>query len=468
MDSLRRILIIDDDSDFLVGMRMQLRGLYGVLTANSIAEGLKIVGDHDVDLVLLDVGLGKEDGIEGIRRIHSIHPSVGVAMLSGQRDVKTVVEAIRNGAVDYLTKPVSRDDLTEIVEKAVAARMMKEKCEALLRSQTGNGGAKSIIAQRSSKMRQVIAEAEQIKGHRGANVLIVGETGAGKELLARYVNENSVDCRVLPFVAVNCAAIPEHLLESELFGHEAGAYTGANRRRIGKFELADGGDIFLDEISTMKLDLQVKLLRVIQEKEFCRLGSNTPIRTDFRVISASNQSLDTLVENGSFRADLYHRLRVIQLVVPPLRERLEDIPVLVEHFLHKFSCNGVPKRMSDLAMARLMEYTWPGNVRELANVVQSLTIMTQSELIDVEAFPPWVLNGCKQAPDMRTVNMDHPPVPYAKDDVTTLRDYVQQAERRYIERVLTMNEGDKSKTARSLNMGRTTLYIKLKELGLMR
>ncbi|MFA5812279.1 MAG: sigma-54 dependent transcriptional regulator [bacterium] len=467
MNSLRRILIIDDDGDFLIGMRMQLRGIYGVLTATTIVEGLRLIQDQDMDLVLLDVGLEGEDGLEGIKRIHEVHPSVGVAMLSGRRDVKTVVEAIRFGAVDYLTKPVSNDDLAEVVEKAVAARTLQERCEALLRSQMNSGSIRPTIVQRSQKMRQLMAEAEHIKGHR-ANVLIVGETGVGKELLARHINEESDEGRKRPFIAVNCAAIPDHLLESELFGHEAGAYTGANRRRIGKFELADGGDIFLDEISTMKLDLQVKLLRVLQERDFCRLGSNTPIKADFRVISASNQSLDALVESGSFRADLYHRLRVIQLMVPLLRERLEDIPLLVEHFLNKFSRGVTPKRVTDQAMARLMEYAWPGNVRELANVVQSLVIMTQSELIDVEAFPPWVLNGCKQAADVRPVLADHPPVPYAKDDVTTLRDYVAQAERRYIERVLTMHEGDKSKTARALNMGRTTLYMKLKELGLMK
>ncbi len=467
MNSLRRILIIDDDADFLVGMRMQLRGLYGVLTATSVAEGMKLIQEQDVDLVLLDVGLEGEDGLEGIGRIHDVHPSVGVAMLSGRRDVKTVVEAIRVGAVDYLTKPVSNDELAEVVEKAVAARTIQEKCEALLRTQTNGNGSTTNIVQNSLKMRQLMAEAEHIKGHR-ANVLIIGETGVGKELMARHVNENSEDGKKRPFIAVNCAAIPDHLLESELFGHEAGAYTGANRRRIGKFELADGGDIFLDEISTMKLDLQVKLLRVLQEREFCRLGSNTPIKGDFRVISASNQPLDALVESGAFRADLYHRLRVIQLFVPPLRERLEDIPLLVDHFLEKFSHGVTTKRMTDQAMARLMEYTWPGNVRELANVVQSLVIMSQGDIIDTTAFPPWVLNGCKQAPDMRALNLDHPPVPQARDDVTTLRDYVAQAERRYIERVLTIHDGDKSKTARALDMGRTTLYMKLKELGLMR
>ena len=468
MGLTRRVLIIDDDPDFLVGMRMQLRGSYGVLTATSIGEGMGLLREHDVDLVLLDVGLEGEDGLEGIKRIHNVHPSVGVAMLSGRRDVKTVVEAIRAGAVDYLTKPLDADNLTEVVEKAVAARTVQERCEALLQSQMSKRNCKATIVYRSRRMQRLIREAEQVRGH-DANVLIIGETGAGKELLAQFIHQQEGSGR-RPFVAVNCAAIPEHLLESELFGHEAGAFTGACRRRIGKFELADGGDIFLDEISTMKLDLQVKLLRVLQEKEFCRLGSNTPIRADFRVISACNQSLDALVEKGIFRLDLYHRLRVIQLVMPPLRERLDDIPHLVEYYLDKFSNGSRRRRFTDQAMSRLMEYPWPGNVRELANVVQSLVIMTQEDLIDELSFPPWVLNGrwSVQGREVATTDVGTLPQPTTAQQVASLREYVQKAERAYIEHTLKLNEDDRTKTAMALGIGRTTLYAKMKELGMMK
>ena len=468
MSSTRRVLIIDDDPDFLVGMRMQLRGIYGVLTAASIGEGMRLLSEHDVDLVLLDVGLEAENGLEGVKRIHSVHPSVGVAMLSGRRDVKTVVEAIRAGAVDYLTKPLDVDSLTEVMEKAVAVRTAQERCEALLQSQVSRRNCKATIIYKSSSMQRLIREAEQIRGH-GANVLIIGETGAGKELLARFIHQQEGVGR-RPFVAVNCAAIPEHLLESELFGHEAGAFTGAARRRIGKFELADGGDIFLDEISTMKLDLQVKLLRVLEEKEFCRLGSNSSIRADFRVISACNQSLDALVERGCFRMDLYHRLRVIQLMMPPLRERLEDIPQLLEYYLDRFSAAGRRKQFTERAMARLMEYPWPGNVRELANVVQSIVIMTQEDVIDELAFPPWVLNGrwSVQGKDMGATGGEKLFLPTATEAITSLREYVQRAERAYIEHVLRLNEDDRTKTALTLGIGRTTLYAKMRELGMMK
>ena len=458
----RRLLFIDDDSDFLIGMKMLLAEDYAMLTAQSIAEGLAVLESQDVDLVLLDVGLGDENGLAGIRRIHSVHPSVGVCMLSGLRDPKTVVRAIRAGAIDYLTKPLDATELAEILEKAMASRDALERREALWRAQGCASAQEVELVYRSVKMRKVIEEADRVRGH-SANVLIVGKTGTGKEVLARYINKGANGGK-RPFVAVNCAAIPEHLLESELFGHEAGAFTGANRRRIGKFEVADGGDIFLDEISTMKLDLQVKLLRVLQEKEFARLGSNVPIKADFRAISASNQSLTELLDKGAFRSDLYHRLRVMEISIPPLCERIDDIPLLVDHFLGKFANGGAKKTISETAMARLMEHTWPGNVRELANVIQTLTIYTQSDRIDESAFPPWLLAGAARPRAADQSNVAPAALSLAG---TNFKDYVKDAERRYIQYTLDQNEGDKSKTARDLNMGRTTLYMKLRELGLM-
>lgn len=467
MSIQRRVLIVDDDEDFLVAIKMQLKNVYIVLTTTSVAGAMELLKKEDVDLVLLDVGLGGENGLEGIKKIHAVHPSVGVAMLSGRSDVETVVEAIRRGAVDYLTKPLNMDCLATVLERATAMRTMKEKCEAMIRTHM-NGSQKGVkIIYESKKMEALIREAAQIRGH-DANILIIGETGTGKELLAHYVHEQEGNTR-RPFVAVNCAAIPENLLESELFGHEAGAFTGATRRRIGKFELADGGDIFLDEISTLKLDLQVKLLRVLQEKEFCRLGSNTPIKTNFRVISACNQSLEELVEKGNFRMDLYHRLRVIELTMPPLRERSEDIPHLVNHFLEKFAFQGKKKQITEKALEKLTQYSWHGNVRELANVVQSLAIMTKGDLIDETEFPSWVMNGngkrkiCESDP--RHAKM---PLPTSGDSVSTLQDYVRQMEKDYISQVLTLNDGDRTKTAEALGIGRTTLYMKMKELEMMK
>jgi len=467
MTLLRKLLIVDDDADFLIAMRMQLRSAYTVLTVNSTDEAMDVLRDQDVDLVLLDVGLCGESGVDGIRKIHSVHPSVGVAMLSGLKDPKTVVKAIRAGAIEYLTKPLDEEELAEVVEKAVATRHVQEKREALMASQTAVADGKAHLVYRSRKMADLMAEADKVRGHYEANVLIVGKTGTGKELLARYINECGEGAR-RPFVAVNCSAIPDHLLESELFGHEAGAFTGANRRRIGKFEIADGGDIFLDEISTMKLDLQVKLLRVIQEKEFCRLGSNQPIKSNFRVIAASNQSLDELVERGSFREDLFHRIKVVQLNVPTIAERVEDVPVLVDYFLERFS-GGTKKTITEAAMARLMEHRWSGNVRELSNVVQNLIIMTPGDVIDEKSFAPYTLGCCGEASPGRVAGGTAANVrmPDDAETVSSLKDYVREAERTYIQRVIDLHDGDKSKSAKKLGIGRTTLYMKLRELGLM-
>ena len=468
MKTMKRILIVDDDHEFLIGMKMQLKNLYSLLTANSISSAIEILREHDVDLVLLDVNLGDENGLAGIKKIHNVHPLVGIAMLSGARDVETVVQAIRAGAVDYLNKPVETERITEVIEKAVATRSMQEKCEALISSVKQPKTGLEII-HKSKPMRDLIKQANQVKGHE-ANVLIVGETGTGKELLARHVHRIENKSR-RPFIAVNCAAIPEHLLETELFGHESGAFTGASRRRIGKFELADGGDIFLDEISTMQLDLQVKLLRVLQEKEFSRLGSNSPIKANFRVISACNQPLDDMVEKGDFRMDLYHRLRVIQLNLPPLKERGDDVELLSEYFLEKFSKPNDRKHLSEGALKKLKNYSWPGNVRELSNVVQSMIIMNKSNEIDESSFPDWVMGGVRKSKQIKNhpeVNESAPSLGKCIDEKCSLREFVQKAEKSFIKKVIETNGGDKSKAAQSLGIGRTTLYSKMKELGMMK
>ncbi len=266
-----RILCIDDDADFLIGMRMQFRGRFEVATAASIEEGLSALRGQSVDLVLLDVELGQESGIGGIGAIKSLDPAIDVAMLSGVRDPRVIVEAVRAGAVDYLVKPVEVEQVEAIIVRQSAARRVRERYDALVETQNTSGRRSSIV-HRSQTVARVLKQAEQLKGH-GANVLVVGETGTGKELLARYIHRLEGDPR-RPFIAVNCAAIPEELIEAELFGAEAGAFTGSVKRRIGKFELADGGDIFLDEIASLKVGLQAKILRVLQEGEFTRLGAN--------------------------------------------------------------------------------------------------------------------------------------------------------------------------------------------------
>lgn len=456
---LQRLLCIDDDKDFLIGISLQLREYFKIQHATSIEEGLEVLKEKSVDMVLLDVNLGSEDGISAIRRIKKHRSDVDVIMLSGRRDPKTVVDAIRAGASDYITKPFDKDELLAIAERQAGSRRVRQKYEALIETQ--NESLEDRIIFKTADMQRLIFQADQLKGHH-ANVLIVGETGTGKELFAQYIHKVEGQPG-RPFIAVNCAAIPDNLLEAELFGAEVGAYTGAVKRRIGKFELADGGDIFLDEIGALKLELQAKILRVLQEKEFTRLGGNEVIRADCRVIAATNEPLEEKVMRGDFRMDLYHRVRVIQLSIPPLRDRPEDVVALVDHYLAKYSKGATPKNITPGALAKLMAYHWPGNVRELGNVIQSLTIVTEVDSISESAFPSWALNGCSGAGDV-----DRPmSVPSISSTVGALKEYVSSAERTYIQHAINSCGGDKSKAARMLKLGRTTLYTKMKDLGIM-
>ena len=453
------ILCIDDDLDFLTSIKFSLKEAYSVKTASSISEAIQALENTSIDLALLDVGLGEENGIEGIKKLKNVRPQLDVVMLSGMRDPKAVVESIRAGAFEYLTKPFDKEELDAVVEKLAATWRVRDKYDALLEEREAESCKKQIV-HTSSSVRRLLDQTTCLKG-KNANVLIIGESGTGKELLARHIYRLE-GSKQRPFVAVNCAAIPENLLEAELFGHEPGAFTGAVKRRIGKFELADGGDIFLDEISSLKPEMQAKILRILEEREFNRVGGNQNIRADFRVIAASNESLEELVARGEFRMDLYHRLRVIELKMPALRDRREDIPLLVEEFLRKFS-EGNKKAVAPDAMDKLVSYQWPGNVRELQNVIHSLVILTPGDCITSEHLPEWSMNGCGSA----ACSGDHMPMPSSSEQVLTLKDYVRKAERTYIEYVLNKCDGDKTKTAQALDVGRTTLYGKMKELEMM-
>ena len=456
---MQRLLCVDDDSNVLLSIRSQAGHLFEIFTANTLADALKILGTENLDFILLDVSLGRENGIDILKKIKSLHPEVNVIMLSGERDLNIVVDAIREGALDFLSKPFDLKKLQAVLEVVKKNYKTQERYEALIESQNPKNLSSTLVT-RHKPFRQMLHQAEQLCGHQ-ANVLITGESGTGKELVARIIHRNEKDL-LRPFIAVNCAAIPDNLIEAELFGAERGSYTGALSRRIGRFELADGGDIFLDEIGSLKLDLQAKLLRVLQEREFARLGGDATIKVNFRVISATNDSLEEKVARGEFRMDLYHRLRVIQFIIPPLRDRKEDIPLLVEHFLKKHA-KGKLKYIAPKALDRLLEYRWPGNVRELENVVQSLIILTPTETVEFEHLPVWAFNGVGEQYDHRA----QAKLPTMDQTMTTLKDYTFRAERLYIEHVLTTTGGDKSKAARLLDVGRTTLYSKLKEFELV-
>lgn len=453
------VLCIDDDADYLFNLKLDLKKMYTVYTATSLAAGLEILKDEYIDGVLLDVNLPDSIGVDGLKKIKSLHPSVDVVMVTAEKDPKFVVHAVREGSSDYLTKPYDMDEMIAILEKLQAVKTMRDRHDALIANLNPEDTRCRLLGS-SPAFRDLLTQAARVKGH-NANVLILGESGTGKELLARYIHGLEANSNRRPFIAVNCAAIPESLIESELFGHEKGSFTGAIGRKIGKFELANGGDIFLDEISTLKPDLQAKILRVLQEKEIVRVGGNQTVRTDFRVIAATNDDITSLVERNLFRMDLYHRLRVVQLVVPPLRERKEDIPMLVAYFLEKYSKDGKIKKITSNALSKLQNYIWPGNIRELENVIHSIAILTPSDIIEEKHLPHWALNGCGSngkkagAPGMPELTMS-----------ATFKEYVRRAERSYIEYILTVCNGDRSKAASVMDVGRTTLYAKLKELDI--
>ena len=327
------VLFIDDDKAFLDSVRICLKNIYQVSTAPTIQAGLGIIHTDSVDLVFLDVNLNHErSGIQYIKTIKDMDPSVVVIMLSGYKDPDIIVEAIKEGAGDYLCKPYPHSDLLAVIKKNLNRKNDNDQKEALF-EYCNLSNEKTTIITESQNMIAVLAKAKKLKGY-DANVLIEGESGTGKEVLAQYIHSLEANTK-RPFIAVNCAAIPENLLESELFGHEKGAFTGADKRKIGKFELAGGGDLFLDEVDSLKPEFQAKLLRVLQEKEFYRVGGTMPIKVKLRVLVATNKNLTNEVLAGRFREDLFYRLRVISLVIPSLKERQQDIEPLTQFFIQK-------------------------------------------------------------------------------------------------------------------------------------
>jgi len=455
------ILCIDDDPVLLSTLQTILKKENQVSTALSLQDALPLISEQLIDLAILDMNLGSETGIAAIKEIRRISPATDVVMLTGERNPKDIVMAIQNGASDYLCKPFEVTEFMAVVQKMKDRGAIKDK-NATLMSDLNPPHASSRFIGVSKPFRDLLEQASRVVGY-PANILVQGESGTGKELMARHIH--SLEGKPSrPFIAINCAAIPEGLIEAELFGYEKGAFTGATQRKVGKFELANGGDIFLDEISCLRLDLQSKILRVLQEQEIVRVGGNTPIKVSFRVIAATNDNLDAKVEAGEFRMDLYHRLRVILLQMPPLRNRVEDINLLVSHFLDKFSKTGHKKRITAEALRRLQNYSWPGNVRELENVIQSLIILTADDVIDVHHIPQWTGNRSAVSPTAQGIQL--PDIKPESNTIPSLKDFVRHMERQYIEFVMRTYGGDKTRTCNMLNLGRTTLYGKLRELGI--
>jgi two-component system, NtrC family, response regulator HydG len=451
---MAHILVVDDERSTLDGLSTILRREeHVVLTAASAQEALAQLEDgEELDLLLSDVRMPKMDGLALLRHIKAHQPEIVVIMMSGHQDVIAAVEAMKAGAFDYMVKPFGREEVVRTIQKALAHRSLLVENLALKR-QVRYQGARAQVIGSSPAWRKVGEMVEQIAPSR-ATVLIVGESGTGKELIAGLIHQLSPRAE-RPFVTINAAALPATLLEAELFGHEKGAFTGAQQRKLGRFELADGGTLFLDEIGDMPPEVQVKILRVLQDGAFERLGSTRTLQVDVRVVAATNKDLMQEVEAGRFRLDLYYRLNVISLRLPALRERREDIPLLVAHFLRRYAAQN-NKQVSGIqqqALQFLQLADWPGNVRELENVIERAVVLAKEPIISISELP-----ANFQEKELAPTPNDH----FALPSNATLADIEREA----IAQALRHSGGNRQATARSLNIGLATLYRKLKEYRL--
>ncbi len=451
----RCILVADDDSAIRQLLRTLLEeGGYGVEEATTGQEALDGLKSGTYDLVLLDMRMPDMTGIEVLKQLREKTGEVPVIFITAYGSPNIAIQASSLGAYSYITKPFELDDVLHTIDLYFERRQLKEEVRAL-RSQIEPRDPSERIIGASPAMHDIY----MIIGRSAATeatVLITGETGTGKELVAHVVHSNST-YRHGPLIKVNCAALPETLLESELFGHEKGAFTNAITQRKGRFEMAHKGSIFLDEIGEMTLSTQRKLLRVLQEREFERVGGSIPIKVDTRIIIATNKNLMAEVEAGRFREDLYYRLDVIRVYMPPLRERKEDIPLLVEHFLdkHRYSLNSPPARISEEAMQALVEHDWPGNVRELENTVQRAVVMSQGGVITSHHI---VLSSSSDRQMVEVGRM--------VKEATPLAEILGQVEKMALTEAMQVAKGDRSEAARLLGLERPALYEKLQEFGL--
>jgi two-component system response regulator HydG len=442
MSTQGKLLIVDDELSVRdsLGKWFREEG-YEIGTAESASEALTRMAERHWDLALLDIKLRGTDGIELQRRLHEIDPDLTVIIMTGYASVETAVAALKNGAYDYVSKPLDPDEIAHLVKKALAHRQA-EKENVRLRETVAEITRPQELVGQSAAMRKVL-EAIETVGPTDATVLITGESGTGKELVVQAIHAASVR-RFHPLVVIHCGALTETLLESELFGHEKGAFTGALYRKKGKFEIAEGGTVFLDEIGDISLKTQTDLLRVLQEREITRVGGNQVINVDFRCVAATNKNLEKLIEEGKFRPDLFYRLNVFHLELPPLRERREDIPLLVNHFVGKFSqaMNKRINRVSPPAMNQLQEQTWPGNVRELENAVERAMVVAQE-------------------PELKEQDFSFKAAALPNGTGRTL----DEIERAHILRVLEQYGENQSRAAEVLGIDRVTLHHKLKKYG---
>lgn len=445
------ILITDDEVNIVSGLKYAFEDEgYTVISANNGLEAWHLVNTNAVDLVITDLRMPEMDGYELIRKISASYPTLPIIVLTGHGTIETAVETMRDGAVDFFTKPVDLDKLLLVVKKSIKNSQLQEQNRKLseeidkLRSQQKY----SRIIGKSGKLSQMMQIINQVAPTK-ASVLITGESGTGKELVADAIVALS-DRKDKPFIKVHCASLSESLLESELFGHEKGAFTGASSQKKGRFELADGGTIFLDEIGEIDMSTQVKILRVLQEREFERVGGEKTIRVDVRLIAATNRDLASEVKKGNFREDLFYRLNVVHIEVPPLRERKEDIELLTINFLDEFNKEDGRKieGISPQARRALLNYDWPGNIRELKNCIESSVVLAKGNMIQLEDLPPQITQKEGEAKSSITINLP-----------TTM----EEAEKKIILSTIEYCAGNKSRASELLDIGRKTLHRKLNE-----
>lgn len=436
------ILIVDDEESVRDSLyNWFLEDGFRVECAENAKRALTILESDQFDIILADIKMPGMDGLEMLRRIKSIRTDSIVIVMTAFATVDTAVKALKDGAYDYVTKPFDPDDLTHLIRNATKQIALVEENETLKQKVTSLENVEDLIG-KSEAMKNVLKQVESV-AQTNSSVIITGESGTGKELIARAIHANSPR-KFFPFVSVHCGALTESLLESELFGHEKGAFTGAMYNRKGRFEMADSGSIFLDEIATISTKMQVELLRVLESKTFMRVGGNKEISSDFRVICATNKDLKSMVEKGTFREDLFYRLNVVNIQIPPLRDRKDDIPLLVNYFINKYctSMNKPAASIDQAALNRIQEFNFPGNIRELENMIERAIVVGNGKKITLKDLP------------------------LEKTFVSNSAESLDDFERAFILQILTKYDWNISRTARALKVDRVTLYNKIKKYDL--
>jgi DNA-binding NtrC family response regulator len=461
------LLIVDDEPAILHAFRRAFRGdALEVLTAETARDGLEQARDHRPDVVVLDVHLPDRNGLEMLRQLRAIDARCPVVFISGRGAADDAIEAMKLGAYDYLLKPLELKQVRQIIESALAISRLMHVPAVVGVGEAVDDRADVIIA-RCPAMQEVVKAVGRV-ADKEVTVLLTGATGTGKELIARALYQHSGRA-AKPFLAVNCAALPEHLLESELFGHERGAFTGADRRRIGKFEQSNGGTLFLDEVGDMSALTQSKMLRVLQEQRFERLGGNETVQTDVRILAATNINLEAAVAEGRFRNDLYYRLRVFTITLPPLCERGDDLPLLVNYYVGRYSreLGKDAKTVAAETMDRLRQYTWPGNIRELQSVVKQALLQAAGPILLPEFLPP--LHRPDDAAGEETLSLDlerYIDARLAEEADDLYAQAVRRLEMILLPRVLRHTKGNQLRAAKLLGITRGSLRAKLRDLGL--